>query len=203
MSDLSLLQALKFKGRLSVSAAESFTGLTEAAVTDQLGTLVNAGLARPAGQSFRLTEEGARKRERLLTQERVEFDTDTLRSHYDRFDSFNNDFKALMTDWQILPEGQPNDHGDQDYDNEIVSRLSGIHDQFQPLVQAIVDVIPRLAPYPRRFTAALTRISEGDRAFVARPVIDSYHTVWFEFHEELIGALGLTRADEAAAGRAL
>jgi hypothetical protein len=27
--------------------------------------------------------------------------------------------------------------------------------------------------------------------------------VWFEFHEELIGLLGRTRAEEAAAGRAV
>jgi pyruvate,orthophosphate dikinase len=33
-------------------------------------------------------------------------------------------------------------------------------------------------------------------------MIDSYHTVWFELHEDLIGLAGLSRADEAAAGRA-
>ncbi len=33
-------------------------------------------------------------------------------------------------------------------------------------------------------------------------MVDSYHTLWFELHEELIQALGRTRADEAAAGRA-
>ncbi len=33
-------------------------------------------------------------------------------------------------------------------------------------------------------------------------MIDSYHTVWFELHEELIALSGLTREDEAAAGRA-
>jgi hypothetical protein len=33
-------------------------------------------------------------------------------------------------------------------------------------------------------------------------MIDSFHTVWFELHEDLIGLLGRTRAEEAAAGRA-
>ena len=37
-----------------------------------------------------------------------------------------------------------------------------------------------------------------DAAVLARPLIDSYHTVWFELHEELILAAGLTReADDA------
>jgi pyruvate,orthophosphate dikinase len=37
---------------------------------------------------------------------------------------------------------------------------------------------------------------------VARPIIDSYHTVWFELHEDLMAINGLTRAAEARAGRA-
>jgi hypothetical protein len=33
-------------------------------------------------------------------------------------------------------------------------------------------------------------------------MIDSYHTVWFELHEELIAARGLSREEEAKAGHA-
>ena len=38
--------------------------------------------------------------------------------------------------------------------------------------------------------------------WLVRPLIDSYHTVWFELHEELILAAGLTRESEAKAGDA-
>lgn len=48
--------------------------------------------------------------------------------------------------------------------------------------------------------SVLQRLDDGDGRF--RPMIDSYHTVWFEFHEELIQLSGLFRAEEAAAGRA-
>jgi hypothetical protein len=37
---------------------------------------------------------------------------------------------------------------------------------------------------------------------LTRPIIDSYHTVWFELHEELIQAAGRSREDEAKAGHA-
>ena len=37
---------------------------------------------------------------------------------------------------------------------------------------------------------------------MAHPLRDSYHTVWFELHEELIRLSGRNRASEAAAGRA-
>jgi pyruvate,orthophosphate dikinase len=33
-------------------------------------------------------------------------------------------------------------------------------------------------------------------------MVDSYHTVWFELHEELIGMAGRTRATEAESGSA-
>jgi hypothetical protein len=38
--------------------------------------------------------------------------------------------------------------------------------------------------------------------WLSRPLIDSYHTVWFELHEELILAAGLTREAEAESGNA-
>ena len=31
-----------------------------------------------------------------------------------------------------------------------------------------------------------------------RPMIDSYHTVWFELHENLLATLGIERAREQA-----
>jgi pyruvate,orthophosphate dikinase len=38
---------------------------------------------------------------------------------------------------------------------------------------------------------------------MAAPLIDSYHTVWFELHEDLIFLANTTRAEEAAQGRAV
>jgi hypothetical protein len=49
---------------------------------------------------------------------------------------------------------------------------------------------------------ALDKVKAGDTAWLTRPIIDSYHTVWFELHEEFIGAAGLTRAAEAKSGHA-
>jgi hypothetical protein len=51
-------------------------------------------------------------------------------------------------------------------------------------------------------TAALDKINAGDSTWLTRPLIDSYHTVWFELHEELIGAVGLTREEAARSGDA-
>ena len=85
----------------------------------------------------------------------------------------------------------------------MLERLAAVHENFRPLVLQIIEIAPRLAPFAGRFDRAITAVQQGDHAYVARPIMDSYHTVWFELHEELIGLLGLSRAAEAAAGRAL
>jgi pyruvate,orthophosphate dikinase len=39
-------------------------------------------------------------------------------------------------------------------------------------------------------------LAAGDASMLASPLKDSYHTVWFEFHEELIVLSGRDRANE-------
>jgi pyruvate,orthophosphate dikinase len=52
---------------------------------------------------------------------------------------------------------------------------------------------PRLAAYVARLERAAERIAGGDHSHVAKLIADSYHTVWFELHEDLISLAGLTR----------
>jgi pyruvate,orthophosphate dikinase len=84
----------------------------------------------------------------------------------------------------------------------VLDRLPDIHARVTPVVDRLGDLVPRLAPYSTRLAAASARVQAGDSDWLLKPLIDSYHTVWFELHEELISVCGLTRLDEAAAGRA-
>jgi hypothetical protein len=65
----------------------------------------------------------------------------------------------------------------------------------------VVDPPPKTPTGDDKQRLVATPAPEQSR-YVAAPLIDSYHTVWFEFHEELLQATGRTRAKEAAAGRA-
>ncbi len=58
------------------------------------------------------------------------------------------------------------------------------------------------ADYDVAVVGRLAAVAGGDLQMIAHPLRDSYHTVWFELHEELIRLTGRNRADEAAAGRA-
>jgi hypothetical protein len=41
-------------------------------------------------------------------------------------------------------------------------------------------------------------VRAGDKEWFTGPLVDSYHTVWFELHEDLMATLGLERATEEA-----
>ena len=39
-------------------------------------------------------------------------------------------------------------------------------------------------------------VEQGDTDWFTKPLIDSYHTVWFELHEDLLATLAIERARE-------
>ncbi|MDT7588359.1 MAG: hypothetical protein QOE32_5909 [Pseudonocardiales bacterium] len=203
MTELLLLQAVRLKGRISVEAASVCAAIGVDEARTGLDALIGAGNAKAAGTSVRITPEGRERLAELLVQERAGVDEAALEAAYHEFDDHNSALKSVVTAWQLKDADTPNDHTDAAYDQGVIDRLVALHGNFSPLLERIIGQASRLAPYAGRFDNAVRQLRAGDHSFVARPIADSYHTVWFELHEELIGLLGRTRADEAAAGRAL
>lgn len=198
---LAVLQAVRLKGRVTAADAAAATGLDEGTAGQALAALTAEGLVKEVGERRRLTPEGKDRLLLELAAERAGVDQGALTELYDEFEAHNTAFKQMASDWQQR-DGAPNDHGDAAYDQRVLDRLAELHAVFLPVAQRAAALVGRLAPYPGRFEAALERVQGGDHTFFLRPIIDSYHTVWFELHEELIGLLGRTRQDEALAGRA-
>ena len=200
--EIRVLQALRLKGRALPEDVAAAAGIDPAELSPIVEKLTADGNAEEARGRLKLTKPGREVLEGLLAEERKGVDQDALKSAYHDFDAHNSTFKQLITDWQLKDGETPNDHSDAAYDQQIVDRIGALDADFAPLLERIVAVAPRLQPYPARFAGALAKLQAGDHTWIARPMIDSYHTVWFELHEDLIGLAGLNRADEAAAGRA-
>lgn len=200
--EIRVLQALRLKGRALPEDVAAAAGVDPAELAPIIEKLTADGNAEEARGRLKLTKPGREVLEGLLAEERKGVDQDALKSAYHDFDQHNSSFKQLITDWQLKDGDTPNDHSDAAYDQQIVDRLVELDGAFAPLLSTIVSIAPRLEPYPARFAGALEKVRGGDHTWIARPMIDSYHTVWFELHEDLIGLAGLNRADEAAAGRA-
>ena len=193
MTELAVLQAVRLKGRVG---RDDLTATLGEEVGPTVDGLVEAGLLAD-GPTLRISPEGRVRLEELLTSERQHVDADAVLAAYDEFRSANAEFKALVTDWQ-LRDSQPNNHDDADYDAAVLTRLDEVHHTAMLVVNAVAAELPRLSRYAAKLQTALDRVRAGETMWLSRPLIDSYHTVWFELHEELIQAAGLTREAEDA-----
>lgn len=202
VGDLELLRVIGVKGRVRADAVAAGVGGDPAEVSARCADLVSEGLCADTPAGVRLTPAGRDRLAQLLIAERAEVDSAAVAAAYEEFCVVNAELKDIVTAWQMKDPGTPNDHGDADYDGRVLERLTDLHRRVRPLVERFGTLAPRLSRYRDRLDLAIERIEGGDHAWVARPIMDSYHTVWFELHEDLIGLCGLSRAEEAAAGRA-
>lgn len=194
------------KGVASADSLVDVLGCGPGPAAAAIAALVDEGAAQelPGGR-VRLTREALAGVDELFRR-----DASRLRAAIepvmDGFHTVDQAFKELVTSWQMrLLDGEEvvNDHTDEAYDNAVVVRLrDSIHPRVLAIVQEVAAAERRLARYGDRLTAALEAVQQGDAQMMAHPQRDSYHTVWFELHEELIRLCGRDRASEAAAGRA-
>lgn len=201
IDELTLLRIVAIKGRVLADAVAASLDDEPAALREALDGLVDAGLVKSTPMGYRITPIGRARCTELVNAEHQATDQSAVTDVYESFCEHNKELKAIITDWQTRGTDEPNDHSDEDYDRGVIARLLALHEDVVPLVNQIAQAAPRLRHYRPRLQRAASAVSAGDRTFVSRPILDSYHTVWFELHEDLIGLAGLTRASEAAAGR--
>jgi hypothetical protein len=203
VTELAVLQAVRLKGRVSAVDLAATLGEDLDDVTPTVDQLTASGLLVD-GTTLKISPSGRTRLDNLLAQERHGIDSVAIAVAYHDFGAVNADFKALLTDWQLKggPAGKPNAHDDAEYDAAVLARLDDVHARVVPIIEAAATQLPRLNAYSSRLLVALNKVKAGETAWLARPLIDSYHTVWFELHEELIGAVGLTREAAARSGDA-
>jgi pyruvate,orthophosphate dikinase len=201
-----VLRTVVFKGRTTAEAVGAALRSAVDVVAAELTALTGAGLVEPTGadrvkptDAGRETVTAVYAEERAVCQQQM---ADLL----DGFHAPNLVFKEVVTAWQLRSvDGADviNDHSDLDYDGAVLRRLrDDVHSAIVPLVDHASAVLPRLSLYRERLEEALAQIDKGEHQYIAHPLLESYHTIWFELHEELIRLAGRDRATEAAAGRA-
>ena len=200
------LRLIALKGMVSAESVAEALGTGVEHAGRLLEDLESAGLvmSMPGGRVRPAPEALARVDEMFRTerQDRAEAFAGLL----DGFHEPNTLLKEIVTAWQIrIVDGVevPNEHDDPSYDAAVIQRLrSEVDVAIGPVIEQAVAVLPRLARYRDRLDRALARVADGDDRFVAHPLVDSYHTVWFELHEELIRLADRDRRSETEAGRA-
>ena len=200
-----IIHVLSIKGFAKEEILAATVGLEVSDVELMAQSLIKEGLLESSRIGVKLTEKGKAAATRILEEARETVDLVALETFYLAFMPINQAYKKSVSSWQIKTVGEsaePNDHGDAEYDQQVLSEMFKDHGSLILLVATHLDSSPLLKDYARRLEKAYASVSAGDYQFVTGALIDSYHTVWFEFHEALIRLSGKDRATEAAAGRA-
>ncbi len=203
---MACLRLIALKGMASADALTESFGLPSDAAQDALDTLVEDGLLEALnGGRMRPTDAGKAVVADLLDADR-NVGSETCDAALTPFHPPNLALKEVVTAWQMRDvdgEQQPNDHSDSAYDEAVIDRLrKEVHGPIGPILADLTEVLPRLDRYGTRLNSALEKLGAGDQRYMAHPLLDSYHTVWFELHEELIRISGRNRKAETEAGRA-
>lgn len=198
-TDVLVLHALRCIGFTTPPTVAAATGLAESQVESTLSDLTAAGLVTHLEGAFGgwgLTEVG-----RAADAERIAADLDaasarpTAAAGYEAFLVLNAELLDLCTAWQLTNvDGavRINDHTDHAYDSRVLERLADLHGRATIVLAPLATALPRFGRYPIRLAEALARAQAGAQEYVADSTA-SYHTVWFQLHEDLLVTLGLPR----------
>jgi cytochrome oxidase assembly protein ShyY1 len=199
--DLAVMCALRLAPLVEVDRLRVVTDLPPGVIDTHIAALVAGGLARRhdvAPTGWTLTPEGHTALEERL---RAQLDAAGLRTAvtalYERFCALNPDVLAVVTDWQVVTSDDGtmviNDHTDAVRDAAVVARLGALGDAAGPLCDDLGALVARFGNYRHRLEVARRHVESWEYRWVDSPLIDSFHTVWFELHEHLLATLGIER----------
>jgi hypothetical protein len=198
------MHGLRLKGFAEAEAVGEAVGVAGADAKPVLDQLVDDGLATYRDgklSGFSLTKAGRVQHAELIS---AEVDAAGARVGVDRayrqFLQLNTELLTICTSWQLreVVDGEPtvNDHSDPAYDAGVVAQLGALHARVEPICADLASLLDRYSGYGPRLSAAEERIRGGDTDWFTKPMIPSYHTVWFEMHEDLLSTLGIERGSE-------
>jgi hypothetical protein len=121
-----------------------------------------------------------------------------FKAGYEAFERLNGALKQLITDWQTVGIGServPNDHSNKDYDRKIIDRLGELHERAEVVLAQLGSALPRMRVYSEKLLQALEKAEDGAITWISDPKIESYHTLWFELHEDLLRLMGREREE--------
>lgn len=200
MSDMHLvLHGLAIKKHGTPDAVAGLVGLDSSRVGSLLREAVSRGRAVEAQGRFMLTPMARMALEGEYSRYYGELrGCAPFVAAYELFERVNGDLKSLITDWQTLEvagERVPNDHSNAPHDQRIIDRLGDLHERAEKVLAQLVQHLPRLRVYADKLLAALEKAEDGALQWVSDAKLESYHTVWFELHEDLLRVLGRQRLD--------
>jgi hypothetical protein len=194
-----VLHGLAVKKHATAEAVAGIVGLDVGEARNVLASLVEAKRVIEAKGKYLLVPAARMALDsdysRLYADVRADPD---FKAAYEGFERLNNALKQLITDWQTIAIGGetvPNNHGDKEYDAKIIDRLGKLHERAETILKRLAGVVPRFRIYDDKLRTALEKAEDGAIQWVSDAKIESYHTLWFELHEDLLRLMGREREE--------
>ncbi|HEX2222101.1 MAG TPA: PEP-utilizing enzyme, partial [Candidatus Limnocylindria bacterium] len=156
--------------------------------------LMREGLAERVAGAIRLSTEGRLRSAALFDADRAALGETRCVAYLESFHAFDTRMKEIVTAWQVRGE-ELNDHTDASYDARVLDELGALHAEMARWLDPLCASLPRFAVYRSRLSRAAELARGADQRYVASPRVDSYHSVWFELHEDLIRLAGRRRSE--------
>lgn len=194
-----VLHGTALKRNSSAAEIAGIVAMPLATVESELAAAVETGRVVANGDRFMLaplTDVTLRARYSLLFGALRE--DPAFVQPYEAFERVNISLKQVITDWQTMTVGGKavaNDHSDEDYDADVIDRLGAVHEQVEPILDRLSAKLSRLKVYSEKLLEALEKAEDGDHEWVSDIRRESYHTVWFELHEDLLRIMGREREE--------
>lgn len=192
-----VLHGLAIKKHGTPEAVAELMGLDENRARTLMDEAVANGRVNEAGGKYMLTPMAQMSLKGAYSKEYAEQRaSEDFQQAYENFERINVDLKQIITDWQTMEVGGdkiPNDHSNSEYDEQIIDSLGELHERVEPVLGLLANALPRLAVYKDKLLSALEKAEDGEIQWVSDAKIDSYHTVWFELHEDLLRITGNER----------
>lgn len=180
-----VLQYIAMEGVAETESIVADTEGSESELVETLEDLEERGLVEGDGFWY-LTDEGEDHLNELLRQRFTADEIDELESQYAEFESHDLEFKELANAWQ-----QANDESERE---ELIAALAEFHRDVEAFFASFSESIRNeYETYVADLESALQTLRDGNRDFYTGTEVDSYHTVWFRLHDDLLRTLGKQR----------
>lgn len=197
MSDeLRILHTLRCVGASSTARLAELTGRPAAELESELIDLGVGGLVSRASGGWAVTPQGKTVDNEFVANELAETGCRAaVEAAYGRFERLNPLALEACTMWQLREiDGtrKVNDHLDRRYDTQVLRKLASVQQLGQEVCNDLSAILDRFDGYGERLSEATERALGGEWEYVSEHP-DSFHSIWFQLHEDLLVTLGRPR----------
>jgi hypothetical protein len=188
LPEFQVLRLVDFAG--AISGPADVIGVDVATSSPIVDRLIGAGLLHD-GPVIRVSPEGRSVLDAWYASERDGREAERVQDLLDRFQPLDLELKSIATAWQ-----DSDARDDWSGRMDAIASLQRLHARACGFLEEMAVDTPRFSEYTERLDCALGKIVDGRLQYVVGVTTDSYHTIWFQLHEDLLRTFGAARADQ-------